>query len=280
MALVTLAASAFVGSAAGAPSRSIAPPRFDAAAAMHWLDLQLAYGPRPAGSRALRALALRLRAGMPRARFQPFGRRLRNIVAVVPGRNPGRVVVVGAHYDTKDLPGYVGANNGAAGTAVVLQLARSLRPGELAATVVFILFDGEESPGGVSRTPAQFLATGLRGSKVAARRYRHATAMVLLDFVGQRHLRLLRDRNSNPALWARLRAAATAIGTATTFPPGGAPYGVLDDDIPFAREGVPSIDLTDMHYRCWFRACDDRAQISRRSLRTVGETVLELLHGL
>ena len=64
----------------------------------------------------------------------------------MPGRDPSRTVVVGAHYDTKDLPGFVGANDGAGGTALVVELARTFEPRELRPSVVFILFDGEESP--------------------------------------------------------------------------------------------------------------------------------------
>ena len=43
---------------------------------------------------------------------------LRNVIGTVRGREPG-YIVVGAHYDTKDIPGFVGANDGASGTAVV-----------------------------------------------------------------------------------------------------------------------------------------------------------------
>ena len=68
------------------------------------------------------------------------------MIGTVPGRDPSRTVVVGAHYDTKDIPGFVGANDGASGVAVVVELARTLTPRTLRPTVVFILFDGEESP--------------------------------------------------------------------------------------------------------------------------------------
>ena len=105
---------------------------------------------------------------------------LRNVIGTVRGREPG-YIVVGAHYDTKDIPGFVGANDGASGTAVVAQLARTIRA-QPRHTIQFIFFDGEESPRG---TPdADFERAGLRGSKVAAPRFRDARAMVLLDFVG------------------------------------------------------------------------------------------------
>jgi glutaminyl-peptide cyclotransferase len=265
---------------AGSRTTPATQPAFDISATLHWVDLQLAYGPRPAGSPALRRLAVRLRALLPGGVFEPFDHGLRNIISVVPGVDPQYTVVVGAHYDTKDLPGYLGANNGAAGTAVVLQLARTLRPRTVRPTVVFMLFDGEESPGGIPSTPRQFVRTGLRGSKEAAPRYRNAKAMILMDFIGQRGLSIPREKFSNPALWLKLRTAARVVGAAAAFPAGPLTSGVYDDHLPFAWQGVPAVDLIDPQYACWFRSCDDRSQISPQSLGIVGRTVLELLREL
>jgi Zn-dependent M28 family amino/carboxypeptidase len=199
---------------------------------------------------------------------------LRNVVGTVPGRKPG-YIVVGAHYDTKDLPGFVGANDGASGTAVVTQLARTIeRPRH---TIKFILFDGEESPRG---TPDQsFEERGLRGAKVAAARYRDARAMVLLDFVGDRRLRIPREGSSDEELWERLRAAASAVGVGRHFP--RASQGtILDDHVPFLREGVPSIDLIDFDFPCWHKRCDNLSRVSERSLDATGEAVYRLLASL
>ncbi len=96
---------------------------------MHWTRIQVGYGPRPAGSAASRALGPSGCArALPHGRFQAVPGGLRNVIARVPGRDRRDVVVIGAHYDTKDIPGFLGANDGAAGTAVVLELARHLRP--------------------------------------------------------------------------------------------------------------------------------------------------------
>ena len=202
---------------------------------------QVQLGPRPAGSKASKKLAQQLKAELPRGSFQAVPGGLRNVVGVVPGRDPSRTVVVGAHYDTKDLPGFVGANDGAGGTALVVELARTIEPRELRPTVVFILFDGEESP---SDAAGDFYSTGLRGSRAAAPRYENAEAMILLDFVADRDLSLPREENSNAALWRRLRAAAKRVGTLTVFPTSTT-YPVIDDHVPFQRAGVPSIDLID-----------------------------------
>jgi len=251
--------------------------RFDAPAAYDSVKRQVAMGPRPAGSAASRTLGERIRRTLPNGRFQAVPGGLRNVIGTLPGRDPRRVVVIGAHYDTKDQPGFVGANDGASGTAILTQIARRLKPRRLRPTVVFVSFDGEESPAG---TPdEQFERFGLRGSKVAAGTLKNARAMILLDFVGERGLRIPREGSSDASLWRRLRAAARRVGVASVFPSdvGGS---ILDDHIPFISEGVRSIDLIDFDFSCFHRNCDALPVISPRSLDAVGETLLEMLRGL
>ena len=251
---------------------SLEVDRFDSAAAWRLLEYQVALGPRPAGSEPSRRLARRLRRMLPRGRFQEVPGGLRNVVGTVRGREPG-FVVVGAHYDTKDIPGFLGANDGASGTAVVTELARTIRRPRH--TIHFILFDGEESP----RGSTNFFRDGLRGSKVAARRYRDARAMVLLDFVGEKRLRIPREGSSNEELWGRLRRAARQVGAGSVFPPA-TQGSIQDDHLPFLEEGVPAIDLIDFDFSCFHRRCDDLSVVSRRSLDAVGETVLRMLASL
>jgi Iap family predicted aminopeptidase len=251
--------------------------RFDGPAAWRLLKAQVAYGPRPAGSPQSRKLAARLRALLPHGRYQAVPGGLRNVVGTVPGRDPRRYVVVGAHYDTKDIPGFVGANDGAGGSAALVQLARQLRPRTIGPTAVFVAFDGEESPRGAS--DSDFYDKGLRGSKVAAKAYRGAEAMILLDFVADRRLSLPREATSDPALWARLRAAARRAGVGSYFPDATGDT-IYDDHTPFARAGVPSINLIDWDFPCWHRACDDLSAVSERSLDVSGEAVAGLLRTL
>ncbi|HVE68189.1 MAG TPA: M28 family peptidase, partial [Solirubrobacteraceae bacterium] len=98
--------------------------RFDGARAMRLVREQVGYGSRPAGSPASRRLALRLRALLPAGRFEAVPGGLRNVVGSLPGRGPA--IVLGAHYDTEaTIPGHVGANDGAAGTAAVVEAARA-----------------------------------------------------------------------------------------------------------------------------------------------------------
>jgi Iap family predicted aminopeptidase len=249
--------------------------RFDEHAAMTLLEQQIALGPRPAGSDASRTLAAQLRRELPNGSYQDVPGGLRNVIGSVEGSDPERVVVVGAHYDTKDLPGFVGANDGASGTAVLVELARRLEPRDLRPTVVFVLFDGEESP----RGSENFERDGMRGSKVAAKTYEDAEAMVLLDFVGDRDLSIPGEANSDRRLWAQLRAAAKRVEQAEHFP-AVASGRVIDDHVQFTARGVPSIDLIDFTFDCFHRRCDDRSAVSEDSLDAVGETVLELLRSL
>ena len=153
--------------------------RVDEKAAWSRLVHQVRLGPRPAGSPHRGSSPRQLRRQLPRGRSRAVPGGLRNVVGFVPGRDPSRTVVVGAHYDTKDLPGFVGANDGAGGTALVVQLARTVKPKQLRPRS-----SSSSSTARSRRTICgDFLETGLRGSKAAAPRYKNAEAMILLDFV-------------------------------------------------------------------------------------------------
>ena len=243
------------------------------------MKTQLSYGQRPAGSPQLQALARKLRPLLPRGHFEaiPGESGLRNVVGTIPGRRPG--IVIGAHYDTlAEPPGFVGANNGAAGTAVVLEVARAVaaikpRPG--AREIRFVLFDGEEPPSGLPEESPDFYNSGLRGSRAYVKAHPERTAaMVLLDYVGNKGLTLPREGNSTRSLWGRLRSSARGVGAMSYFPTGtGTAY--IDDHAPFLRAGVPAIDLIDPNYD-GHDVSDRLDQLSRRSLDAVGETIVEL----
>jgi hypothetical protein len=247
--------------------------RFDGAAAFRLLRRQVELGPRPAGSPESRRLAALLKRIVPRGRYQPVPGGLRNVIGTVRGRQPG-YVVVGAHYDTAAIRGFVGANDGASGTAVVAELARTIRRPRH--TVHFIFFDGEELPRG---SQGDFEEDGLRGSRVAAPVFADARALVLLDFVGDRKLGIEYEPNSDAALWRRLRSAARRVGALDAFP-ARRQSPVSDDHLPFIEQGVPSIDLIDFDFPCWHLRCDDMSAVSERSVDAVGETIYELLRGL
>jgi glutaminyl-peptide cyclotransferase len=252
--------------------------RFDADRAWAELRRQVALGPRPAGSAPSRRLAERLAGELPRGRLVPLGPahpRLRNVVGVLPGTRPA--IVVAAHYDTKAIPGFVGANDGAGGTAAVLEISRALRKLKRpkgAPEIRFVFFDGEEA----TDDSQPFEATGLRGSKAYAERHgEEVRALVLLDFVAEKGaMRIPREAGSDPRLWRRLRAAAKRAGSQEAFP-AGVVGEVTDDHTPFARKGIPAVDLIDFTFPCWHKRCDDLSAVSERSLDLSGEAVLELM---
>jgi glutaminyl-peptide cyclotransferase len=255
------AASAFDGAEAFADTRTI-----------------IGFGPRPAGSPAARRLAGWLRERLPQGRIERARGGLRNVVASLPGRRPATLLA--AHYDTKDLPAFVGANDGAAGSAVVLEVARVLAEAERprgAPELRFVLFDGEESPRGVSDAARAFARRGLRGSKAYALRHGHELgSAIVVDFVGQTAARWRREAGSDPALWRRLRAAAERAGVGDRFPSGTAP-AVLDDHTPLRARGIPAVDVIDFRYACFHRRCDTLTRIDETSLDAVGEALVELL---
>jgi hypothetical protein len=253
--------------------------RFDSARAWAELKRQVEIGPRPAGSPQLRRLAERFRRQLPRGRFErvPGHPGLRNVVGHLPGTKPA--IAIAAHHDTKELPGFVGANDGAGGTAAVLELARVLRKTDRpkgAPAIRFLLFDGEEA----TDDSRPFTETGLRGSKAYAKRHRgELQALILLDFVAAKSMQIQRDASSDPTLWDQLRRAAKTVGAAAAFP-AGTGAAITDDHTPFLVQGVPSIDLIQWPYDCWHQTCDDLSAVSERSLDQSGETVLQLVRTL
>jgi glutaminyl-peptide cyclotransferase len=268
-------------SAAANPARAVTPPttvdRFDAERAMATVRMQLKAGQRPAGSPQLRAVAVKLKAMLPHARFEdvPGHPGLRNIIGSLPGAQPA--IVLGAHYDTEYHPkGFVGANDAAAAVGAVIEIARDLqhlkRP-KNAPAIDFVLFDGEEEPFPTN----DFYLDALRGSKAYVDAHAAQTkAMVLLDYIGNRGVRLPREGSSDLALWTRVRAAARRVGATSTFPLD-IQTTIIDDHTPFLQHGIPAVDLIDWSYPVKDTNKDTYDKLSPRAVDAVGETIVELL---
>src|SRR3954451_13747731 len=247
--------------------------RFDEARAWKWLKYQVDLGPRPAGSPAAKHLAGFIKARLPNSHFEAVPGGLTNVVGEIPGK--GKAIVLGAHYDTKDVPNFVGAEDGAGGTAQMLELARGLRKAKRAKNappIWFVAFDGEEAT-----DDSDFLGTGVRGSKAFAQKYaKRIKEMILLDFVADKDLAIPRDESSDAEMWKRLRAAAQRVGSSAAFP--DQVQGVVEDDhTPFIERGIPSIDLIDFSFPCWHKTCDDISAVSEASLNKSGEAMYEFM---
>ncbi len=209
----------------------------------------------------------------------------RNVVGRIPGSRPG-AVVVGAHRDTKDIPGFVGANDGASGVAVLLELARDLPNPAPGPSINLAFFDAEESRG-ASNGARAFERSGDRGS----RQYVHDAAiggrqgsppidsiraMVLFDMVGDCHLRIPYEASSNLALYRRFLNAAGRGG-----PLRRTTEAILDDHTPFERAGIPAVDLIDFDYgpgpapgAWWHTRRDNLSHVCPASLGAVGRPSL------
>lgn len=270
--------------------------RFDAGRAFTELEAQVRFGPRPAGSAANRRqvgwLAARLRdAGVTKVRIQ---RPHRNVVGTIPGGKPG-AIVVGAHHDTKDaIPRFVGANDGASGVAVVLEIARALPDRVAGPSINLALFDAEEARGDRpftedgARGSAQYVRYARAGGRQGSPSLGEIEAMVLFDLVGDCELGIPLEGNSDGALYERFQAAAVALepeGDGEPFVGEAAP--VLDDHVPFAEAGVPAVDLIDFTFGpgpspgAWFHTTeDDLDRVCASSLRSVGRPALVALNGI
>ena len=99
--------------------------------------------------------------------------------------------------------------------------------------------------------------------------------MVLLDYVGNKGLRLPREGASSPGLWGDVRSAAQAVGAGAVFPPTTG-SSIVDDHTPFLGAGVPAVDLIDWTYP-GHAVTDTIDRLSPASLDAVGETVVQLL---
>ncbi len=253
--------------------------RFNATRAFADLEYQVKLGPRPAGSETSRRLTEWAKRRLPNGRIEKVRGGLRNVVGHVPGRKPA--VLVGAHHDTKtEPPGFLGAEDGAGGTAAVIELARYFSRVERPAgapELRFVAFDGEEEPAGCE----PFEKCGLRGSKAYVKRHgkRSVKAMVLLDYIAEKGTRIPREGSSSMELWSQLRAAAKRVGAGATFPDEVGPE-IIDDHRPFLDAGIPAIDLIDFDYRHRDTLEDTPDKLSVRSLDAVGESVVELLRTL
>ena len=261
---------------------------FDERAAFADLEAQVKLGPRPSGSPQARRAANLIVEGLREAGARDIDvqRPYLNVVGTIPGGGQG-AVVAGAHYDTKSgIPGFVGANDGASGVGVLLELARSLPRGGNGPDVHLAFFDAEEARG-----ERDFEADGTRGSRQyveyaggggeqGSPPLESIEAMVLFDMVGDCDLQVPREAGSDAGLYGEFAVAAEeAGGTAAPFAGGTGP--ILDDHVPFLEAGIPAVDLIDFDYGpgpppggYWHTPEDTLDHVCADSLDAVGEAAV------
>ncbi len=211
-------------------------------------------------------------------------------------------ILLCAHYDTRPLPDqeinprirqngiFLGANDGASGTALLMEIAHHVHQLPLNYGLDFVFFDGEELVYSIGR---QDIGPYFLGSTWFAQQYRkhpprhEYVAGVLFDMVADADLTLYQEENS--ASWKHTRPLVKEIwGTAQRlgikeFIPR-VKYLVNDDHIPLNKIAkIPVCDIIDFSYpdyprnRYWHTTADAPGRCSADSLGKVGTVIIEWL---
>jgi glutaminyl-peptide cyclotransferase len=193
---------------AGTCLAAAAPHEFSGARALEATRKVVAFGPRPAGSPAMRKLQAWLEGELkPRgcqlvedaftARTPGGPVAMKNIICRFPGSS-GRAVVLSGHYDTKRIPGiqFVGADDGGSSAGFLLEMAAALQGRNGRDDIYLVWFDGEEAFGQWSDTDS------LYGSRHLAQRWAsdgtlaRIKALINVDMIGDRNLDIMQEQNS------------------------------------------------------------------------------------
>jgi Zn-dependent M28 family amino/carboxypeptidase len=204
---------------------------------------------------------------------EALGHPIENLVAKRSADPPQ--VILGAHYDsrmfadsdpdtanhTRPVPG---ANDGASGVAVLLELARTLPDQTVPVWLVF--FDAEDN--GQIEGWDWILGSRefVKNNPVQPR------AVVIVDMIGDADLNIYKEFNSNPALTDEIWQVAMELGHERIFIPEYR-HSIIDDHTPFLELGIPAVDIIDFDYPYWHTIEDTPDKLSAESLQVVGETV-------
>ncbi|MEX0670458.1 MAG: M28 family peptidase [Pirellulales bacterium] len=298
----------FLATACVAGNAVAAEPEFSGARAFAHLEAICELGPRPTGSAAMDRQRVLLadhfrKAGATVAgqAFQIRDRRTGKPVHVenlIVTWHPDRVdrVLIGAHYDTRPFPDrdpvdpqgrFIGANDGASGVALLMELAAAMPtlPGPVG--VDFVLFDAEEyvfAPRDPYCLGSNFFARQYVADRRAGRLKHAYRCGVIVDMVADRDLEIWQEQHSVD--WPDTREVVDAIWEtaskmgAREFIPRPK-YAVEDDHVPLRMiGGIPTCDIIDFDYPQWHTTEDVPANCAAESLEVVGRVVLAWLRGL
>ncbi len=279
-------------------------PTFDGEAAQALVERQVAFGPRIPGrdghGAQLTWMLARLDSLADAVETQAFTHEhtqfdatleLTNVVARFRPEATRRILFL-AHWDTRPFADQAdtfaerqmpvpGANDGASGTAVLLQVARHLADDPPSHDVgIDLLFTDGEDYG--PNLPDMLL--GARHYAATADPQRPPEYAVLLDLVGDADPSFPVEgfsRGFAPEVVDRVWGVADALGYGAFFPTSGGPF-VQDDHIPLNEAGIPTVNVIDFEYgpdnHIWHTPDDLPANTRASTLGMVGEVVLELIY--
>jgi glutaminyl-peptide cyclotransferase len=276
-------------------------PAFDKKAAFAYLEAQCAFGPRVPGSEAhLRCrdyLVKALSGFAEKVEIQPFeltfGRPPRTVEAfnIIAKFRPGLAdrVLLCAHWDSRpwadeDLDPklhstpVLGANDGASGVAVLLEMAKIFHAQPPPVGIDLVLLDGEDE-GDAGNTWSWALGSQYFAARLKKNDF--PRFVVLLDMIGDRDLKITQEAYSleyAPELMAKVWKIASDLKIKSFLPERGP--AVMDDHIPFLRLRIPAIDLLDLDYPYWHTSQDTPDKCSPDSLDDVGRVLVQLIYTL
>lgn len=276
---------------------------FDGERAYELLKKQVEFGPRVPGTEAHDACAKFISSSLKpygcRVNVQEFSRtvsgktvRMKNIVAHF-GHTTGKWVLLAAHWDSRPMAdcevnaakrkqAIPGANDGASGVAVLLELARMFGRHKPNVGVVMVFFDGEDYG---QTSSDMFLGSTEFASDVAKNAGIDGKPIkidygILLDMVGDKDLRVCQEMNSLQAareVVEKVWRKAEDLGYGKIFMPE-MKYSISDDHIPLIRAGVECIDVIDFEYGPWHTLDDTPDKCSADSLKAVGQVTAAVVY--
>jgi Zn-dependent M28 family amino/carboxypeptidase len=269
----------------------VAPSRpFDGKRALKDIETLCSYGERPVGSAALTKAGDYIIETLQKngwqveeQRFAYQGQNLRNIIGK---KGSGPLVILGTHYDTRPLADrdphdrslpVMGANDGGSGTAVLLELARVLRPAATdQAEIWLVFFDGEDR-GEIDGWPWCVGSTEF-AARMMAGAYRMPEYVLVVDMVGDTEQAIYYEWSSTLWLMEKVWGIAAELGYGAHFIPEYR-YRIIDDHAPFLNRGITAAVMIDFDYPYWHTRYDTVDKISVDSLQRVGHVLQTLLEG-
>ena len=281
MLLVALALVATSTTACGVAARGFSGKR-----ALQHVEAQCALGPRPVGSEAAGQTADYIVKHLETSGWdveeQSFAYGEKPLRNVIGKKGTGPLVILGTHFDTRPVADrdpdnrsvpVLGANDGASGTAVLLELARVLgKEATDQAEIWLAFFDGEDH-GELNGWPWCVGSTHMANNLTRRPEY-----VIVLDMIGDADQQIYYEWSSSLWLQERLWTLAEEMGYRRQFVPEHR-YSVLDDHSPFLQRGISAALVIDFDYPYWHTVHDTPDKVSADSLQRVGDVLERLLEG-